>query len=175
MPPSAAPPFSLRRSSDVITAATITSTTETVHGLLRLEGDRLLVQWRVARKIEHIGGEIRSDEELEAVREVTLPLSAVAGAAVRRSWWGPLGSPRLVLTAADLRAFEPLTGPEGLSLTHPAELVVRLRRGDGLPAEEFAAELALALAQRTVEEGESRPALGRGEEGRTALEGERPA
>jgi hypothetical protein len=155
MPRSAALPFSLRRSSDVIAAGTITSTTETVHGLLRLDEDRLVVQWRVSRKIDFIGGEIRTDEELKAVREATLPLAAVAGAAVRRPWWGLAASPRLVLTAADLRAFEPLTGPDGLGLAHPAELVLRLRRGDRLPAEEFAAELALALAQQVLPEGGS--------------------
>ncbi len=163
MPHTAALPFTLRRSSDVITGSAITSTTETVHGLLRLEGDRLVVQWRAARKIDHFGGEIRTDEELDAVREVEIPLEAVAGAGVRRRWWGWPAAPRLVLTAADLRAFDILTGPEGLRLSHPAELVLRLRRGDRLAAEEFTAELTLCLAQ--LEEGRGPPALERGEEG----------
>ena len=41
MPHSAALPFVLRRSSDVVGGSEITSTRETIHGLLRLDGDKL--------------------------------------------------------------------------------------------------------------------------------------
>ena len=60
MPHSAALPFVLKRSQDVLGAASMTSTKETVHGLLRLDGERLVVQWRLSRQIEHIGTEIRT-------------------------------------------------------------------------------------------------------------------
>ena len=111
----------------------------------------MIAQWRLARKIEHIGSEIRTDQDLEAVREVVVPLEAVAGAAVRPRFLGVLRGPVLVLTAADLRAFEEIAGEGGLRLGHPAELVVGVRRSDRILAEEFAAEVALALAERAAQ------------------------
>ncbi|MBT8397847.1 MAG: hypothetical protein KJN92_12825 [Gemmatimonadetes bacterium] len=147
MPHLAALPFNLRRSSDVLGAAEMTTTTEKVHGLLRLEGDRLIIQWRLTRKIETLGSEIRTDEEMEPVQEVVLPLRVVAGAKIRRPWWLFGRGLRLALTAADLQAFDAVAGEGGLKLSHPAELVLRLRRQDALAAEEFTAELALAKAE----------------------------
>jgi hypothetical protein len=123
----------------------MTTTRETVHGLLRLENQRLTIQWRVGRKTEHLGSEMRTDKEVEPVKEIVVPLRRVAGAAIRRRWWE--WGPRLIMTAADLSAFEGLAGTDGLSLDHPAELVLRLRRSDGLAGEEFSAELALAIAE----------------------------
>jgi hypothetical protein len=144
---SAALPFTLRRSHDVIGMAGYTSTKETVYGLLRVDGERLFIQWRTARETDRYGDEIRSDKELEEVREVSIPLEGVAGASVRRRWWEWPSPPRLVLTAADLRAFEAVTSEGGMTLQHPAELVLRLRRRDRLAAEEFTAELSLAVAE----------------------------
>ena len=154
---SAALPFILRRSDDVI-GVEITSTRETVHGLLRLDGDRVYVQWRVARSTEHVGWQIRTDREVEPVREVVIPLNAIAGATVRWQWRWPPG-PYLVLTAADLRAFEDVAGAAGLSLNHPAELALRLRRADRALGSEFAGELELALAERALAAAEGKPML----------------
>ena len=80
---------------------------------------------------------------------------------VRRRWWDRLIGPRLVLSAADLSAFEALAGREGLKLDHPAELVLRLRRTDRLATKEFCAELALAIASlslRDADDGSRLPA-----------------
>jgi hypothetical protein len=156
---SAALPFTLRRGQDVVGASEITSTRETVHGLLRLDGDRLIVQWRVARSTDRVGREIRTDHEMEPVREVTVPLSALAAARVRRVWWRwPPGS-RIVLTAADLRAFEEIAGGGGLQLSHPAELSLPIRRADRLTALEFAGELELAVAERALAAAENAGSL----------------
>jgi hypothetical protein len=127
------------------------STVETIHGLLVLDGDRLLVQWRASRATDRFGAEIRTDREVDGVREVTVPLSAVAGALVRRRWWGRT---ELTLLAADLAAFDAIAGASGLTLPHPAEFSLRVGRADRILVEEFAAELTLALAQR-----EETPAL----------------
>ena len=156
MPHSAALPFVLRRSSDVIGGLEITSTNETIHGLLRLDGDRLHVQWRVARSTDHVGKQIRTDKQVEPVREVVLPLSAVAGAAVRWRWGWPPGR-YLVLTATDLRAFEEVAGVAGLSLDHPAKLQLRLREDDRAAGNEFVGELELALAERALAAAEGKP------------------
>jgi hypothetical protein len=157
MPHSAALPFVLHRKHDVV-GREITSTRETVHGLLRLDGDRVHVQWRVARSTDRVGMEIRTDREVEPVREAVIPLSAVAGASVRWRWRWPPG-PYLVLTAADLRAFEEVAGAAGLSLDHPAELALRLRGADRALGSEFAGELELALAERALAAAEGQPLL----------------
>ena len=158
MPHLAALPFVLRRSDDKIAGREITSTHETVHGLLRLDGDRVHVQWRVARSTDRVGKEIRTDHEVEPVREAVIPLSAVASASVRWQWRWPPG-PYLVLTAADLRAFEEVAGAAGLSLDHPAELALRLRGSDRTLGSEFAGELELALAERALAAAEAQPLL----------------
>ncbi len=155
---SAALPFFLRRSTDVIAGSEITSTAETVHGLLRLDGDRLVIQWRVARETDRVGREIRKDREIDPLREVVLPLTGVASAVVRASWW-PWSGARLVLTATDLRAFEQLVGDQGLRLDHPAELILRLRLRDRVAAREFASDLQLAIAELALRSADSRDAL----------------
>ena len=157
MPHSAAVPFLLQRTNQVV-GLSITTTRETVHGLLRLDGERLHVQWRIAKSTEHVGMVIRSDKEVGPVREVVIPLSAIAGATVQQRWRWPPGL-YLVLTAADLRAFEEVAGAAGLNLDHPAELVLRLRRSDRALGTEFAGDLELALAERAIAAAEATPLL----------------
>lgn len=155
MPHSAVVPFVLRRSNDVIAGGEITSTQETVHGLLVLQGDGVVIQWRVDRKIDRVGPEIRSDREADPVREVVVPISGLASARMRSPWWQLFGKNRyLVLSASDLRTFEPLAGPSGLTLSHPGELTVGIRRGDRRAAREFASELDLALAEQALRRAE---------------------
>ncbi len=147
----AALPFILRRSKSSFTADSMTTTRETVHGLLRLEGDELTLQWRRGRKTNHMGSTAQhADEEFESVREATVPLSALAGAVVRRPWWRFWSGPRIVLLASDLQALDAVAGEHGLRQAHPAKLVLGVRRSDALLAMEFAAELELAVAERAL-------------------------
>lgn len=166
----AALPFFLRRSEDVIARGEITSTAETIHGLLRIDGDSLVIQWRVARETDRVGREIRTDRELDPVQEVVVPLGGVAAASVRASWW-PWSGARLVLKAADLRAFEQVVGKGGLRLDHPAELVLRLRISDRIAAREFAGELELALAEQALRSAEVPARLPRAEQSRAIRDG----
>jgi hypothetical protein len=160
VPRSASLPFVLTRRKDVYTDTAMTTTKERVHGLLRLEGEHLRIQWRVGRTTERYGAtEVRSDDEVEPVQEVVVPLEHVAGAVVRQRWWERWTGPRLVLTGRDLRAFEGMAGVDGLQLSHPAELTLRLRRGDGLAASEFAGELEMAVAERSFGGGSGDRAL----------------
>ena len=147
-------PFTIKRSDDVYGAKEISSTKETVHGLLRFDGARLIIQWRTSRAIERYGKEIRTDREVEPVREVSMPVSAIAGAQVRWSWlrWPP--GHYLELTGADLVAFEGLAGKEGLVLKHPAQLAIKVPRAAIFAAQEFAGELNLALADRALRAAE---------------------
>jgi hypothetical protein len=160
MPNPLAFPFILKRGSDVIGGLEISSTTETIHGLLCLHDDRLTIQWRRSRSTEIVGFEIRTEKEHEPVRETSLPISALAGAVVRWRWhrWPP--GRYLVLTAADLQAFAVIGGDSGLRLDHPAELEIRVRRADRAAAEEFAGELSLAVAERALRSAESPTPLG---------------
>jgi hypothetical protein len=153
-PSLAALPFTLRRSSDVVGMMEIATTRETVHGLLRFSGAGLAIQWRRSYSTDRVGDEIRTDREIEAVRELFVPISGLAGAAVRWVWrrWPP--GRYLVITAADLRAFEDIAGLSGLQLDHPAELVLRIDRGQSLQAREFAGEIELALAERALREAD---------------------
>ena len=174
-PHAAALPFVLRREHGVISGREITSTRDEIHGLLRLDGERLVVQWSTSRETSRVGREIRTDRELAPVREVVLPLDAVAGAQIRWEWrrWPPRQV--LVLTAADLRAFQSLAGETnapGLVLEHPAELTVELRRRDRAAAREFVAELDLALADHALRLAERHAAIGPG--GVERLEGAVP-
>lgn len=120
-----------------------------MHGVVRLEPDRLVVQWRLARQIQRMGAvSMDTSEEVEPVREVAVPLEKVSGALVRsRRWWRFWTGPRLVLTATDLTAFEEVARAGGLVLDHPGELVLHVRRDDVLCAEELAADLSLTLAR----------------------------
>ena len=139
-------PFTLRRSTDVIAGPEITTTDETIHGVLRLAGDQLVVQARLTRSVSRVGRTIKTDTESEPVIECAIPLGSLASATVKRSWWRR--AVRLSLVAADLRAFEALQS--GLKLGHPAELVVSVSRADYDAAVEFASELELAIAEQAL-------------------------
>lgn len=158
---SAALPFVIHREHGVIKGSEILSTRDALHGLLRLAGDRLVVQWRTSREVSRVGREISTDRSLAPLREIHIPLTGIASARTRwtwRSWW-----PRTALTivAADLRVFDPLAGDAevpGLVLEHPGELVLEVRRTDRELARNFVSELRLAVSEemlRALEESEA--------------------
>ena len=149
-PEGAAVPFSLRRSHEVVAGLEVTSTTETIDGLLRLEPTQLVIQWRIHRATDLVGMEIRTDQEVEPVQETSIALAGLSGAEVTGTWWAFGRRPRLILRAADLKAFEPLAGPMGLALTHPARLEVRIQPNDADAARGFAADLGLAIGDRAL-------------------------
>jgi hypothetical protein len=154
MTSSATVPFLIRRDHSVMRGPEITATRDDSHGLLRLDGQRLVAQWSTVREVSQVGSTIRVDRELGPVRNVSLPLRGLAGARVR---WRVLPWPprwQLVLQAADLQAFRALADEAGLPLDHPAELVLDLRRTDRGLARQFAAELELALAEDALEAAE---------------------
>ena len=154
--PGSAVPFLLRRQSDVIGLMEMTSTTEKSYGVLRIEGETLVVQWGTARETQKVGLVMKTDRALDPVREERIPLAGLAGANIGWQWlrWPP--GPSLVLRAADLRAFEGLAGGAGLVLEHPAELTLGIRRRDRGLAREFAAELEMHLADQALKAAERR-------------------
>lgn len=152
-------PFRLRRSDDAIGGGGITSTEETIYGLVRFVGDAVQLQWRVERKIDRIGPEIRTDREIGEVREVTIPLARLAAARVQRSLWAFWRRPKVVLTGADLTAFEAIAGEQGLALDHPGQIELPLRRSDRLAGEALCAELNLGVADLALAQAEALDAL----------------
>lgn len=110
-------PFELTTDHQVIAGGTVTNTEERRHGVLRLESELLVVQWRVEREISRIGSEIRTDTERDGMRE------------------------------SDLLAFDALADSDGFAFAHPAELVLPVRATDDALAREFASEMELAIAE----------------------------
>lgn len=149
--PLAALPFSYTRSSHAHYGTEHTTTTETAHGLLRLEPDRLVIQWRVRRTTQRMGSVYETSGETDPVEEASVPVLQLASAEVRRArlpfGWG---GATLVLTANDLRAFERVAGPAGLSMEHPSQLEFEIARRDRDAAEAFAGELELAISEQQL-------------------------
>lgn len=147
--------FTVKYGTDVMEGSSVTSTVERVHGLLRIEGRRLTVQWRTRTTTDVVGSRISSEEKVDELREVSVPLAALASAAVRHPWPRWLRRPWLEITASDLRAFESLVGTGGIGRIHPAQIRLTLERVDRWAAEEFVGDLLLAMA-----EGEALPPAG---------------
>lgn len=140
-------PFTITRGTDAYHRDGITSIVETVHGLLRFEGESLHIEWRMHRATDRYGKETRSEVLVEPVQEVTIPLGELTDATVRRPWWAFRGGSRLTITAYSLEA---LAAPDGLGLPHPAQLELRIGPADRATALDFAADLRLALGERAM-------------------------
>lgn len=150
----AALPFQVSGENQVIANGTVTTTEERRHGVLRLEGATLTVQWRVEREIQRVGVEIRTDTERDGMRSIPVRVDQLGDARVRtrgRWWWRRW---ELVLTARDLSAFDPLAGNDGFDFAHPAELVLPVRTADVELAREFASEVELAIAELALRAAE---------------------
>ena len=151
MPQASALPFVITRSREEASGPEVIAVREELHGLLRVEGTSLVVQWRLSRERQRVGREGAGQREQEPVREVAIPLAALANARVQRTgrWWSKKQT-ALVLTASDLRAFEPLAGTGGPTPEHPGELLVPIRDEDQEAARSFTTELEMALAEHTL-------------------------
>jgi hypothetical protein len=143
-------PFQLSTEHQVISGGSVTTTEERRNGVLRLENDAVVVQWRVEREIQRIGPEIRTDTELAGIREVTVPIRALGHARVqtRRRWWWRKWE--IVLTARDLQAFDALAREDGFGFVHPSELILPLRKDAVEAARDFASEVELAIAEHAL-------------------------
>jgi hypothetical protein len=106
-----------------------------VEGLLGLEDDALVLQYRVRdRAVAYDSG----------VQELRVPLEGVEALDVRRRW---LRSARVLLRVRDLRLLETVPGARG------GTLVLRLGRGDVAAALDLASTVALRAVERTLGTG----------------------
>ncbi len=111
-------------------------------GLARLDDDALVLQFRVRETVTRMGGTAGYDQDTteSELREAVVPLAAVRSALVRGLWWWT----RLVLAAADLRAFD------ALPAVRRGEVALRIAPRDRADALELASQLEMALAQRLL-------------------------
>lgn len=152
-------PFRLSARHQVVLGGTVTTTDERRHGVLRLERETLVVQWRVEREVQRIGPGVRTDMERDGLRDVAVPVRMLGDVRVsaRGRWWWRRWE--LVLTARDLVAFDGLAGADGFAFDHPATLVLPVLTSNVELAQEFASEVALAIAELAMADAEGPPAL----------------
>ena len=147
---SPAVPFSVPLSEQILSSdagLTYVTAKRRVHGVARVDDDRLVLQLAESRAVVQLT-EMGVTQRMESdpVAERAIPLALVGDARLRRHWlWW-----QLVLTAADLRAFEGLPGAEGV------ELRLRVDRRHRALAEELVGTLQLALAELAVQRAEGR-------------------
>jgi hypothetical protein len=121
-------------------AATWSTTVTIVSGLAWLEEDALVLQYRVH---ETVTGAATSNVPVTTeseVREHRVPIAALRSARVAGGWWWP----RIILAAADLRAFDGFPVPRGAG----EELSLRISLAHRADAADLASSLELALANR---------------------------
>ena len=146
-------PFVWHRHQQEFTNSEYTATSETVHGLLRLDAASLYIQWRITREVRRYGVETNTDRQQHTVREVEIPLIKLSDARVKRIWYRLPPREALVLTASDLQTFEVVTAEDqipGLALNHPAELVLEVRRRDRKLLHNFVSALRVSISERVL-------------------------
>jgi hypothetical protein len=119
-----------------------------VYGLLILEPDALVLQYRLQH--HHSQGWVPLPARPDSgVVEARIPLEALRSARLVRGWWRT----RMVLSAADLRAFEGLPG-----LVRD-QLVLTIDRAHRTDAADLASSVELALTTRLLDRSGPDPRL----------------
>jgi hypothetical protein len=134
-------PFKLRRASHDLT--TLVSTVTQADGLVGTDEDGLVLQYRV--KVTQSGGGIPRPEPTESeVRKARIPLGAMRRVELRRGWFRT----KLILSAADLHAFEPFR-----AWLDGSELALTIPRAERPGAADLASSIELALSTRLLSHG----------------------
>lgn len=109
----------------------------TNRGLLRLDGDNLVIEFQTKDGMFEV--------PLSDIRQVTLPLGALATFAWKPGWFGGA----FLLTAAGLGLMRDLPGGD------QGRLRLKVKRADRAAAEQLATEVHLAMANRELARIES--------------------
>jgi len=133
-------PFILRRGAH--DPATFAYTVDQVEGLIGADEGGLVLQFRESTHT-YASAQPRPPRESE-LRELRIPLGALRRVDLRRGWFRT----RLVLAAADLRAFEPFK-----PWLNQGELVLAIPRAERGAAADLASSIELALANRLLGSG----------------------
>lgn len=126
----------------------VTSTHELCEGLLRVDADALVFQVLVTRTTTRVGGSsVETDRSTDPVRDIRLPISAIASIRIRRTGW--LRRREVVIVARDLKAFIDLPGARA------QELKIPVRREHADIAAELVGTVELAMADYALKLAES--------------------
>lgn len=126
----------------------VTTTNELCEGLVSVEGDALVFQFVVTRTVTRVGGvSVHTDRSTEPVREVRVPVSALASIRVRRRGW--LRHREIAIAARDLRAFVDVPGARA----HDVVIPVEKKHADA--AIELVSTVELAMADYALKLAES--------------------
>jgi hypothetical protein len=147
-------PFTLKRQETTYASSRWEQVDTVVRGLLRLDDDELVFQWREEDTVTQGGFGYSQEKSESEVMEKRVPLAALRSARLQRRLWLFTD---LVLAAADLRAFAGVPGRRGSG----TELAVRIARADRSAAADLASSIELALAHRLLD-GPAHGALARG-------------
>jgi hypothetical protein len=140
-------PFTLEPNDEVeFSAGSIRSAATRLHGIARLAGDRLVLQWSGEAEITTVRGpEVSHRVQSLPVHEVAVPVGALGG--VRRRGWL---RPRLELWSTDLTMLREVPG------ARRGRLRLRIARGDRALADELIASLELAMADAALSASDAR-------------------
>jgi hypothetical protein len=126
-----------------------------VHGLARMEGGRLTLEWSGTVEIAEIqGGSVRSLRQSVPAQRLVLPAQRVALIELRGRWWRPY---------IELRT----TGIGPLELVPTAvagRVLLRITRRDWGAARELVSHMQLEMADAALKAAEDQGQLGRGQQ-----------
>jgi len=139
--------FRLRRDRTLAAPGDITAIREIVHGTIQLAAGRVTLRWWIDRVTDRFGRDIRTAErEAPSPNEATIAIGDLARVDLRRdAWWRRPRGARLVLEAADPRAFAALVGPNGLLNADAVTLALGIGPRDRDAGRELAADLGIAI------------------------------
>ena len=145
-------PFTIRVPGDsrVGKWGDVSTTKHRVHGLARLEGDALVLEWSGTIEHQYIGLEVRTERVPLPVRRLAIPVRLIRAIDLEGGWWRP----RIELRVSALEALGELPGVE------QDRARLKVSRRDRGAAGELVAAVEMALADRALAEAERRSLIG---------------
>lgn len=137
-------PFRLKvTGSDVFKDFAAVSTSYRFHGMLRLDGDELTIEWSGSAQVQEVGTiEVRDEKIALPDEELTVHVSSLYRARTAGGWWRP----RLILEARELNALAIVPSEEH------GQVAFWYARADAREAQVLVTELTTAI-NRALESG----------------------
>lgn len=133
--------------------STYTSLQERLDGLLVLKGADLCIEWRTVVDVQQYGLQSKTGQQVKPHQEIRIPLTEIADARIKRTWYKLPTGYAIVVLAQHLQAFAALSenhGLPGFVLQHPAEITLHLRRKDRELAFSFVSALRAAISEHRL-------------------------
>ncbi len=124
-----------------VTQGVARSVSMRLHGVLRLAGDKLVLEWSGTRHLSEAGrGSARSVTEPVPVSRVVLPVASLGRIALRQRWWRP----RIELVSNDLAAVAGVPSARG------GRIELAIARSDRHSAADLISRIELAAADHAL-------------------------